>query len=321
MALFALKDIKSNPFRHIDRYPIRREKVAALRESLKATGFWGNVVGRSQNGKAEIAYGHHRLVALREEYGPNHKIDLLIRPLSDDTMIQIMARENMEEWGTSAAVEHETIRAVVEAAAKGLVHLPSVPAKSSQIRYAPSFAVGDGVPARGDHPYTAQTLAQFIGWLKPDGSPQQKVYDALTSLQFIEEGLLTESDFEGLSTKQAEAVIAEARKARDRREATARVHRMQAEQAEREAKEAEKRREEAERERRRREMEAAKTKDDEVRRQAKEDAARLTREQREAEQARRQAEKRGTSARRQNGSKFLKADNGQRLLGVPSANN
>src|SRR6266853_986608 len=121
MALYAIKDIKPNPFRHISRYPIRREKVAALRESLRKTGFWDNVVARANNGKVEIAYGHHRLVALKEEFGANHKVNLIIRDLDDEHMIQIMARENMEEWGTSASVEQETIRAVVEAYAEGLI--------------------------------------------------------------------------------------------------------------------------------------------------------------------------------------------------------
>jgi hypothetical protein len=301
MASFAIKDIKPNPFRHMDRYPIRREKVAALRESLKTTGFWDNVVARSNSGKAEIAYGHHRLVALKEEYGPSHKVNLILRPLSDDVMIQMMARENMEEWGTSASVEHETIRAVVEAYAAGRVHLPAVPkdANKSQIRYAPSFAAGKEDSESLERPYTAQTLADFIGWVKPSGDPQEKIYSSLTALQFIEGGLLKESDFEGLTTKQAEAVISEARKARDRREAAARVHKMQAEQAEREAAEAERRRQEAERERRQREIEATKALDERARRRAQEQAHRLKGEQHEAEQTRRQAEKRQAVARKQ----------------------
>ncbi len=89
MAQYAIKDIKANPFRHINRYPIHREKVVALRESLRKTGFWDNVVARARDGKAEIAYGHHRLAALKEEFGPNHKVDLIIRKLSYETMIQI----------------------------------------------------------------------------------------------------------------------------------------------------------------------------------------------------------------------------------------
>lgn len=296
MTLYAVKDIKPNPFRHIKRYPIRSEKVTALRESIRTTGFWDNVVARSKDGKAEIAYGHHRLVALTKEFGPNHKVELIIRKLDDESMIQIMARENMEEWGTSASVEQETIRAVVEAYADGLITLPSTKdARKSELRYAPSFTAGgdepSGVRAPGK-PYTARTLAQFIGWKQPNAEPQDKVYSALTALEFIEEGLLKESDFEGLTTKQAEAVVAEARKAKNRREAEAKVHRMHAEQAERDAKAAQQRREEAERERRRREADARAAQDAATRRRAEEDAKRLTREKAEAERTRQTAVKR-----------------------------
>ena len=167
MPQYAIKDIHPNPFRHIDRYPIRREKVEALKASLRTTGFWGNVVAREHDSGVEIAYGHHRLVALREEYGPDDKVDLIIRDLHDHAMLQIMARENMEEWGTSASVEHETIRAVVEAYAEGRIELESPDDKTPtrSIRYAPSFTRGDVLLARGEHPYTVERIASFLGWV------------------------------------------------------------------------------------------------------------------------------------------------------------
>jgi hypothetical protein len=304
VAQFAVKDIKPNPFRHMDRYPIRREKVEVLRESLRATGFWGNVVARLDNGKPEIAYGHHRLVALREEYGPSHKVDLVIRDLHDDTMLQIMARENMEEWGTSAPVEHETVRAVVEAYAEDQIELPAPETTNRQhIRYAPSFTPGLHLPARGGgletRPYTGQTLAEFLGWLKPSGEAQAKVHDALTALQFIDEGVLRESDFEGLSTKEAQAVIEQARRAKADREAAARLHRQQAEQAAREAEAAERRRAEAERVQREREAAAARARDEAEQRRAQEEARRAVEARREAEEAKQRAEERRKTAERQ----------------------
>lgn len=293
MPQYSVKDIKPNPFRHIDRYPIRREKVDVLRESLRATGFWGNVVARVTNGKPEIAYGHHRLVALREEFGPNHKVDLVVRDLPDETMLQIMARENMEEWGTSAPVEHETVRAVVEAYAEGRIELsrPGPKTGEQHIRYAPAFEPGAGL-ARGDYPYTAQTLADFLGWVKPSGDPQQKVYNALAALQFIDDGVLKESDFEGLTTKEAEAVVEQARRATAAREAAARLHRQQAEQAAREAEAAEQRRADAERLRKASEAEAARARDQAERKRAQEEARRAVDARREAEEAKRLAEER-----------------------------
>jgi flagellar biosynthesis GTPase FlhF len=297
MTQYAIKDIKANPFRHIDRYPIHRDKVAALRESLRTTGFWDNVVARAKNGKAEIAYGHHRLAALKEEFGPNHKVNLIIRDLDDETMIQIMARENMEEWETSASVIQETVRAVVEAYGAGLISLryePPMKMNTTRIRYAPSFRAGVK-PQSGAaplHPYTGQVIGEFIGWVNRSGEAQDKVHYALNALEFIEEGLLKDSDFEGLTVTQAEVVVVEARKAKTRREAAARVHQLQAEQAEREAKQAERRREEAERDRKRREIEAAAARDTETRRRAEAEAKRHEQQRREAEETRKHAVKR-----------------------------
>src|SRR5262252_1711227 len=182
---YAVADIRPNPFRHIDRYPIRADKVTALRESLRSTGFWDNVVARVRGGKPEIAYGHHRLAALKDEYGGREKVELIIRDLSDEQMLQIMARENMEEWGTSAMVEQETVRAVVEAYADGLIELPKLArsAHAAGLRYAPSFVPERRSTDNGDRPYTVIQIAQFLGWLKPSGREQDKVGDALAALQ------------------------------------------------------------------------------------------------------------------------------------------
>ena len=74
-----------------------------------------------------------------------------------------------EEWGTSVVVEHETIRAVVEAYAEGLIELPRPDprATKSSIRYAPSFVIQDVEEGHLRHPYTAMSIALFIGWTTP----------------------------------------------------------------------------------------------------------------------------------------------------------
>jgi len=297
MTAFSIADIQPNPFRHIDRYPIRRDKVAALRESLRTTGFWDNVVARvGPDSKPQIAYGHHRLVALREEYQPSHKVNLIVRDLPDDQMLKIMARENLEEWGTSAAVEHETVRAVVEAYAEGRIDLPRPGAKTTTgIRYAPSF-IADGPDPGPDQPYAASVVADFLGWTEPSGAPQKKVLYALAALQFIEEGVLTETDFAGLTTKQAEAVVEQARRAKAANEAKARAEREQAERARREAAEAEKRREAAERERARHAEQAKKAREEEQRRKAEREAVEAERRAAIAARQREEAERRETAA-------------------------
>lgn len=307
MTEFCVKDIKPNPFRNIDRYPYDEDKIIALRESLRSTGFWDNVVARlTPEGKPEIAYGHHRLMALREEFGPSHKVQLIIRPLSDDAMLKIMARENQQEWATNALVEMETVAAVVKAFADGRIELAPVNQKASahHLRYAPSYILGakpDALRVPAMHAYTAESIAKFIGWTEPKGGAQDKLYISLTALQYIEEGLLKEADFRGLSSSQARAVVEEAHKARQRREYAARVEKQAAERAAREAAAAEKARKEKEEERERQQRRAEQARSEAARKNAEARASEAAREAAREKAKRDQAEERRKEAERNAG--------------------
>lgn len=105
-----VRDLRPNPFRHIEKYPILRDKVDSLKNSINETEFWDNVLAREspeKQGVYEIAYGHHRLTALRE-LGIK-EVDIPVRKLDDATMIRIMANENMDDWRTMPAVINETV--------------------------------------------------------------------------------------------------------------------------------------------------------------------------------------------------------------------
>jgi ParB-like chromosome segregation protein Spo0J len=65
-----LSSIDSNPFRDEDEWPTLPAKVAEIRQSYRETGFWdGYLIVRPKGKRYEAAFGHHRLVAAREEYG------------------------------------------------------------------------------------------------------------------------------------------------------------------------------------------------------------------------------------------------------------
>ena len=164
----ALKDVHPNPFRDTNNYPIKPQKILQLKASIQSTEFWENVVARKRvDGGIEIAYGHHRLTALREMYSPETEFNWIVKDLDDADMIKIMAMENMEEWGHDASIELETVRAVVLAYAEGKIGLssPSKDTPHHHLRYAPGFCFENQVVAersrpqreRQDksHPYTA----------------------------------------------------------------------------------------------------------------------------------------------------------------------
>ena len=82
-------------------------------------------------------------------------------------MLKVMARENGEEWASSATVDQETVMSVVLAYAEGKIELESLPVMGSKagIRYAPGFHRKDIAPAqvRSEKPYTATAIADFDG--------------------------------------------------------------------------------------------------------------------------------------------------------------
>lgn len=207
---FRVADIRANPFRKLDAYPLSREKVEELRKSIGATGWWGNVVARlREDGKPELAYGHHRLEALRLELGEDAEVPLIIRDLDDPLMLQMMIRENGAEWAATARVEQESVRAVVEAFAGGSIQLtaPAARTPKATLRYAPGFRQGDDSgPGREHLAYTASTVAEYLEW------DVDKVTDVLGALELIEKGLLMTEHYAGLRIKEARVLTTEVRK-------------------------------------------------------------------------------------------------------------
>jgi hypothetical protein len=107
-----LRDLMPNPYRDFKIYPIREDKVLQLMESIRTTTFWGGLVGRKKNGKVEIAYGHHRLEALRKMFDQEAEFDIGIQNLADMDMIKMMSRENAEEWACPIAAIDDAVKAV-----------------------------------------------------------------------------------------------------------------------------------------------------------------------------------------------------------------
>jgi len=105
-----LGDIEKNPFRHFDTYGLQAWKIDELKESMKETGVWENIVGRRRkDGKVEIAYGHHR-VAAAKALGLK-TIPIIIKDLTDDRMRKMMIRENREQWGCVPAAIDDAVQA------------------------------------------------------------------------------------------------------------------------------------------------------------------------------------------------------------------
>lgn len=107
--------IDANPYRKIDTYPIDRAKVDALKTSIRETDFWDNILVRKSPknpGRYELAYGHHRITAVREL--DIEEIDIPVKDLDDATMLRIMAGENMDIYKSDPRIINETVQVAKE---------------------------------------------------------------------------------------------------------------------------------------------------------------------------------------------------------------
>ena len=174
-----VKDVRPNPYRNIEHYPLNKEKIIALTKSIEKTGFWDNLVGRKVNGEIQIAYGHHRIEALRlaEGFGYDFEFDLPIKEIDNGTMIQIMANENMQEWSHSIVVIDETVKV-----AKNFL----------QANFSEKEPTSKYSNKRHLYDISANDIANFLGW------SNSKVSQSLKRLNLIESGTIEKQAVESL---------------------------------------------------------------------------------------------------------------------------
>jgi len=171
-----IKDLQPNPYRDMNNYPMDEAKVKSLTESIQQTGFWDNILSRKHNGKFQIAYGHHRLAALREVFKPDDIVDIPVKELDDATMIKIMANENMDEWKTSPKVIDETVRVTKQFLEE---HPEEIKKLSS---YSRLTIVG------------ADMISKFLGW------GEWKITNSLERIKLIEDKIIDKEAIERLPT-------------------------------------------------------------------------------------------------------------------------
>lgn len=233
MEKVAISQLRPNPFRELDDYPIDREKVDKLKESISETGFWGTIVARKKGNAFEIAFGHHRQVALVElqqegVIGKSEKVDIIVRDLTNEQMIQLMARENLEEWGTNAYIEAQTVESTIRAYGAGEIELPEVRREDERyLRYAK-------VPDSG--PYTVDSVAKFLGWVKDStGKPNHACKVAFEMLDAFELGIVSRKELRGVKRDVAREIIAKAMALHREQERIAEERRRMAKEAEKRA--------------------------------------------------------------------------------------
>jgi ParB-like nuclease domain len=255
----ALKDIKSNPYRNLSRYPLNAEKVVELVRSIQATeaGFWDNCVVRKTKDGYELAYGHARLEAAKR--AGLKDADFIVKSLPDADMLKVMLLENRGDLDRGQInVIMEAVEALVGAIARGEKMVEIDPSTNKQyLRYAPSYVAGAPAVSPTARPYTLESVASFLSETAKvrDGVQANQALSAVVNvLEQIELRNLTRAEVDAIPTLDA-------------------LQRKVREGKERQARKAEEKRVREREEAARAELDARLAKDEEKRKQTAKDAA------------------------------------------------
>jgi ParB-like chromosome segregation protein Spo0J len=205
-----LDRIDPNPYRRYGEYPILRDKVETIKESIETTSYWPNIiVRRTPDGRYQQAFGHHRLQALRELRKPTEEIEVIVRDLSNEMMFRMMSRENARQFKSSPWMEVECIRSALDAHDRGEITLdvkcggargPARKAGASRdSRRRREARERRRRQLRGEPRKLsdlARPIAQLLGMTRPDGRrKERRVSDnfevAWKAIDLINRGLLT----------------------------------------------------------------------------------------------------------------------------------
>ena len=173
--------IKPNPYRNLATYPWDEDKVADLQRSYAEVGMWEGVIARPAGSNYEIPFAHTRMEAARRS--KFREVAIIVRDLTDEQMIKMMAHENSEDYSTNFIVQLNTW----EGGIQYLTETSRPAAKKLE----------------------ALEIARLLGMTRPDDSGKHgdrlsMVAEACNAAHsLINAGHLNRSDLNGLSIKAA----------------------------------------------------------------------------------------------------------------------
>lgn len=117
MTMVSIAKLDKNPHRDFSLYPIDKEQVKTLTDSMlrdsKDPDFWGGVTARAhpeKEGFYQIGAGHHRIAAAKK--AGLKRVDIHVRDYDDAAMLDIMVAENATQMGYSAAAFADAVAAI-----------------------------------------------------------------------------------------------------------------------------------------------------------------------------------------------------------------
>lgn len=176
--------IDPNPHRNLTRFPLSEDNVTDLMHKMNEGGVLpatGGAAVRKRGGRYQMAYGHHRLEALKRN--GKTAVDLIVAEISDEQMVKYLAMENKALKNSGFVAQYESW-----IAARDWL-------ESSALNGAPSQPVD---------------IARFLGWVRFEGTKERIDHLAQTCASFerlTQAAISSEADCLYWTNSQAREIV------------------------------------------------------------------------------------------------------------------
>lgn len=94
----SVSEILPNPFKkQINGGKLDEDTVAKIRSNIQELGLMGALPVFKKDGRFYLVAGHHRLEALKREYGKEYKVEVAVHDYSQDNVLRGMVIENLSQ--------------------------------------------------------------------------------------------------------------------------------------------------------------------------------------------------------------------------------
>jgi ParB-like nuclease domain len=108
-----LTELNSNPFKkEINEGKLDKETVSKIRANIKELGLMGALPVFRKDNKYYLIAGHHRVEALKQEFGKDYSIEVDVKDYSTDQILRGMVVENLTQRDNEHSEETDNIIAI-----------------------------------------------------------------------------------------------------------------------------------------------------------------------------------------------------------------
>ena len=93
-----ISELNPNPFKNeINKGKLSEETISKIMANIKELGLMGALPVFKREGKCFLISGHHRLEALKREFGKNYEVEIILHDYTDEKVLRGMIIENLTQ--------------------------------------------------------------------------------------------------------------------------------------------------------------------------------------------------------------------------------